>query len=1176
LANTKITDLTSRTPASGDEVPINRGGLDGKIDIGAIPLTLLSDTPNAYTGKGLSNVQVNFGETGVEFKYSTAEKIDIRDYSATELTHLSDITTALQATIDARDVDYTCHTILIPRLSGPLNQLVLDPSLIDWGGVDWIVEIACERINLKATWEVKFGMTIRGLSSDTTATYLSNPIPRPVFHPDASSTVDPMFQIGDGVTPAGQCLIENIAVVGDTGSALSAFGTNLFTIRNCSFSTAAAAYPLDINECFWVQLENVHCQPRAAGDYQSIAFRNTSPSGGGTDCGLIRCKELRLERAGILFQADVGPVGTRNIIIEDVLCENTIEDVDLLTFDTSAGNAFVGQIKIIRPEFADSIVAASNYWINVNSRAYGSVYDVYIEGAAHANLIRPTSDPIKNLVINQEIPGAAASSSTPKITHVYAGTEGWSNWKRVTPTAIDTKLLSAPVGLPWVPGTPLATAQDPANWTQRTSGATITTGIRGPDGSTLAGRVSGGGGALCYNATRTLAVGDWIIAGVWMRASTGVALSTRSARIEVSTGFQTNGTSSMLKFNNYGVEDAVAADGWRWFCGVYKVTSLGTNPGTIKFMLSDNSFSCDYFNPCAVVIPTGEIDDAWAVSLGRSLKGGWPSVANVSDVGVLNHQRLRLGGGAAIFSSTASPTTGTGIVGDIAFNKTPSGGQPMGWVCVTAGSPGTWIELATIPSGSIQLGATGTGTAAFVGSSTTGQGALSATGTGAATLFIGVGSTGALALLSGETDGFAIDATSDGGTVAVINTGDPTDNLVNAPLNTSNLVQNGTSAKVVQWDDDTLHTVLAGDVAQEWDGTRWGILCEPAATNLILRSQELDNASWTKVDTTITADDTTAPDSTLTADLFTQGTSGTSYAEQAITIASNTINTYSYYAKRGNTDWLRLAVFNGSTNITGWFNLNTGVVGSTSAAGTGTVSTSSITSIGGDWYRVALTGSLAGGITAATVRTNLVTADAVTTVSSSGTMHAWGFQAELLGLPTSYIATTSATVTRDGDLITCATSTYPHSDSAGTFIVWFRVRGEFRDTQNKRIFTVSNGTTNERHFAFIGTSAGVGDETIRATSQDGGVVQVAFATLGVPSLAPDGNKIGFAYTLNNTGFLLDGGAEDTDSGCTMPTVTTFDLGNGQDTAGVEFNGYIYQVMYLPRRLTEAEMQVKTA
>lgn len=47
---------------------------------------------------------------------------------------------------------------------------------------------------------------------------------------------------------------------------------------------------------------------------------------------------------------------------------------------------------------------------------------------------------------------------------------------------------------------------------------------------------------------------------------------------------------------------------------------------------------------------------------------------------------------------TAAPTSGTWGRGCIVFNSEPSAGGTVGWVCVTAGTPGTWKAFGTIAS----------------------------------------------------------------------------------------------------------------------------------------------------------------------------------------------------------------------------------------------------------------------------------------------------------------------------------------------------------------------------------------------------------------------------------------------------------------------------------------------
>lgn len=45
---------------------------------------------------------------------------------------------------------------------------------------------------------------------------------------------------------------------------------------------------------------------------------------------------------------------------------------------------------------------------------------------------------------------------------------------------------------------------------------------------------------------------------------------------------------------------------------------------------------------------------------------------------------------------TAPPTTGTWTRNTIVWNSAPSAGGVIGWVCVTAGTPGTWKSFGTI------------------------------------------------------------------------------------------------------------------------------------------------------------------------------------------------------------------------------------------------------------------------------------------------------------------------------------------------------------------------------------------------------------------------------------------------------------------------------------------------
>lgn len=52
--------------------------------------------------------------------------------------------------------------------------------------------------------------------------------------------------------------------------------------------------------------------------------------------------------------------------------------------------------------------------------------------------------------------------------------------------------------------------------------------------------------------------------------------------------------------------------------------------------------------------------------------------------------------GKNVVYGTAAPTTGTWAVGDTVWNTAPAAGGTPGWVCTTAGTPGTWKAMANL------------------------------------------------------------------------------------------------------------------------------------------------------------------------------------------------------------------------------------------------------------------------------------------------------------------------------------------------------------------------------------------------------------------------------------------------------------------------------------------------
>ncbi len=217
-----------------------------------------------------------------------------------------------------------------------------------------------------------------------------------------------------------------------------------------------------------------------------------------------------------------------------------------------------------------------------------------------------------------------------------------------------------------------------------------------------------------------------------------------------------------------------------------------------------------------------------------------------------------------------------------------------------------------------------------------------------------------------------------------------------------------------------------------------GLMIESAATNLVLRSAEFDNASWTKQRTTVTANSVTAPDGTTSADLVT-GTGaagGAMSVQQSVTAAGSTAYALSVWAKAGTATWLVIYGFDGTTTPGQWFNLSTGAIGQTDAG----MSLPKIEAFPGGWYRCSVVRTTGSGATSLRAEFAQAAADGTTIAADTKTFHLWGAQAEAGSAATSYVATAGTTATRAADVGTGASVVYAKSVNLdGTILAdWYQ------------------------------------------------------------------------------------------------------------------------------------------
>jgi hypothetical protein len=177
--------------------------------------------------------------------------------------------------------------------------------------------------------------------------------------------------------------------------------------------------------------------------------------------------------------------------------------------------------------------------------------------------------------------------------------------------------------------------------------------------------------------------------------------------------------------------------------------------------------------------------------------------------------------------------------------------------------------------------------------------------------------------------------------------------------------------------------------------------------NLLVRTEEFDSVSWTKVNLTATANAGTAPDGTVTADRLVETTATNAFHQtlQPSSGATATTHTVSAYAKAAERNGVTLLMDDGAgVNFAfAQFNLSSGAAGTIQYAGTGySGGITSIQDVGNGWYRCSVTASRASAYTArGYVEINDGATRQYTGNTSSGIL-IWGAQLETGSTATAY------------------------------------------------------------------------------------------------------------------------------------------------------------------------------
>jgi hypothetical protein len=347
-------------------------------------------------------------------------------------------------------------------------------------------------------------------------------------------------------------------------------------------------------------------------------------------------------------------------------------------------------------------------------------------------------------------------------------------------------------------------------------------------------------------------------------------------------------------------------------------------------------------------------------------------------------------------------------------------------------------------------------------------------------------------------------------------------------------------------------------------GESLGFLVEEARTNLRTDSTVF-TTGWTWNENVTVASGQTSPTGDSTASLVTAaaGTLRARLGEKFVSSGS-VVYTRSWFVKKTNQRYIWCGdQNNGSYSPNYRFDLDLGT--GTVVSGSGFNSGFSITPFPDGYYRISvscISSDIWTIIASNSSSLNPLVSAGAYTHDGTETFIIWGYQVELGSLPTSYIPTTTTTVTRSADVTSITGTNFSrfYNQSEGTISVNFNKTS----TERQSPFAISDGsTTNRIGVYYLGTSV-----VSYIASPSGGFDQSVYTTS-----SPLSSKYAIGYTSGNTMPVINGALSATITETAIPTNNILFLGR-TETGGTQYalNGTINRLSYYPSRLQDFQLQ----
>ncbi|KAA0572265.1 hypothetical protein FZ983_32355 [Azospirillum sp. B21] len=383
----------------------------------------------------------------------------------------------------------------------------------------------------------------------------------------------------------------------------------------------------------------------------------------------------------------------------------------------------------------------------------------------------------------------------------------------------------------------------------------------------------------------------------------------------------------------------------------------------------------------------------------------------------------------------------------------------------------------------------------------------------------------------------------------------------------------GSSGKWVTGPSGLLTFVPAGTAPIDFDpvtGSARGLLVEESRTNLLTYSQSLSNAVWSKTGATASDNVAAGPSGTTTAGKLSEDAStGAHSAYEAVSGLADNATLCSYFIlKAAEVTRVIVSLMDKGANTKGMlFDLSAGAVSSCNANGITDASACGIIKLGNGFYLCWVANSVGTGAFTPRCWLHLVSGSSVSYAGTAGRgVYVWHGQFEAGSFPTSPIPTTSSPFTRAADVNTLLLSSVPGwNPNEGTICVEAMALAAVPDTMIVGFDGGSFG--NSMYIMNSGTAQ------ISANVNVGGASQASLAANVTQTTM---NKMAFSWKTNDFGFSVNGGAAATDTGGSIPSITSLHIGKAPWGSFNYLNGTIRRITLFPRRLSNSTLQLLTA